>query len=42
LLRTEDGFDPTATPIAVLPAAVVAVDDPDDPIPQPPLDAEEI
>jgi len=42
LLRTEDGFDPTATPISVLPAAVVAVDDPDDPIPQPPLDAEEI
>jgi DNA polymerase-3 subunit gamma/tau len=43
LLRTEDGFNPVAAPASPsIAAPVAAMDDPDDPIPQPAIDAEEV
>jgi len=44
LLRTEDGFNPVAVPVApvAVPTIVAAMDDPDDPIPPTPTDAEEV
>ena len=42
LMKSEEGFDPTAAPVQVMSAeAVIAVADPDDPIPQSAPEAEE-